>query len=284
MKVHILPVKKMVYKNKKLYGINSIDSDKLDENSEFLIASITKLFTAVGLLILQEEKKLNINDTFKKYLDIKELEKVKIIDTMNHVAGFISMSDSFPSELSYTGKKFKNPTEICNRLRGEKIIKHKKGEYLYSPLAYIYLGALIEKVTGMEYTNYITEKILKPLKLNHTGFTDTNISLYNNFYSSGSKKINKFIESERSLASSSGGLKSSIGDLIKFKNFYKLLSEETLKNIPESLKTYFIKDKDSDFFIKMAGMIEGGHSFLKIKYDKNWDNKDFHIVLTTIMY
>ena len=282
MKIHTLPVKKMVYNNKKLYGINSIDSDKLDENSEFLIASITKLFTAVGLLILQEEKKLNINDTFKKYLDIKELDKVKIIDTMNHVAGFIVMTDAFPPapELSYTGKKFKNPTEICNRLRGEKIIKHKKGEFLYSPLAYIYLGALIEKVTGMEYTNYITEKILKPLKLNHTGFTDTNISLYN----SGNKKINKFIESERSLASSSGGLKSSVGDLIKFKNFYKLLSEETLKNIPESLKTYYIKDKDNDFYIKMTGDIEGGHSFLKIKYDKNWDNKDFHIVLTTIMY
>ena len=58
MKIHTLPVKKMAYNNKKLYSINTIDSDKLDENSEFLIGSITKLFTAVGLLILQEEKNI----------------------------------------------------------------------------------------------------------------------------------------------------------------------------------------------------------------------------------
>ena len=64
-----IKIKKMEYKNKKLYGINTIDDDELSDTSEFLIASITKLFTIISLLLLQQNKKLDIHDNIGKYLN-----------------------------------------------------------------------------------------------------------------------------------------------------------------------------------------------------------------------
>lgn len=59
---------------------NNIDNEKLNEKSDFLLASITKIFTIIALLIIQLQKLININDKCKKYIDNNELENVKIID------------------------------------------------------------------------------------------------------------------------------------------------------------------------------------------------------------
>jgi len=60
MKINKLKMKRIVYREKKCYAINNMDTEKLDENSEFYIGSVTKLFTAISLLILHQEKKINI--------------------------------------------------------------------------------------------------------------------------------------------------------------------------------------------------------------------------------
>ena len=80
-------IKIIEYKNKNLNILNTIDKEQLNEYSEFLIGSITKVFTAISLLLLHQNKQININNTFEKYLDNKELAKVKIIDVINHVSG-----------------------------------------------------------------------------------------------------------------------------------------------------------------------------------------------------
>jgi CubicO group peptidase (beta-lactamase class C family) len=279
MKVYEIKRKEIKYEEKKLYALNNIDNEKLDENSEFLIASITKLFTAIALLTLHQEKKLNINDTFKEYLDNKELEKVKIIDVMNHISGIKCMPDLLNDRKLRRNKKYNNTTEVYNDFKDEKLIKHKKGDYSYSNLGYIFLGALIEKVTNTDYIDYITLKILKPLKMNNTGFGKINITPYN----SKGKKLTKNFYNERTFAGSAGGLKSTAGDFIKFKNFYKLLTPETLKSLPETLKFYYNKDEDKLFNITANGSIEGGASYLKIKYDNNWKCKDVFLYFLTVI-
>lgn len=268
-------MKRIVYREKKCYAINNIDTEKLDENSEFYIGSVTKLFTAISLLILHQEKKININDTFKKYLDNKELQKVKIIDVMNHKSGIKFMPD-----INIFRKKYNNATEVYEEFKNEKLIEHKKGVPFYSNLGYIFLGALIEKVTKVNYIDYITLKIINPLKMKHTGMGDTNIISY----SSKDKKLSKLDDNEKTFASSAGGLKSSLSDLIKFTDFHKLLSEETLKLIPKTMEWNYRKhEKDSNvFYIGMGGGINGGRAYVEYEYDNNWKCKIIEIKLITI--
>ena len=275
MKVHEIKIKRMYYKNSKLYALNNIDKEKLNENSEFLIGSITKVFTAILLLILHQEKKININKTFKKYLDNKELENVKIINVMNHISGFKEIQDGY----DYKGieKKYNNSTEVYNDFKNEKLIKHKKGIFKYSNIGYIFLGALIESVTNMTYEEAVHKKILEPLKMNHTGFDKTNITLYTN----NNCKLTNIQNNERMFCGSAGGFKTSISNLIKFKNIPKLLNKQTLK----LLQIIYILKKNKDkktYNINHIDGILGGSANLNIIYDTNWKFKDINITVSAI--
>ena len=275
MKINELKIKKVLYKNNKLYTFNNIDKEKLDKDSEFLIASITKLFTTISLLILHQEKKLNINDTFKKYLDHKELANVKIIDVMNHKSGLKNINDGH-DYIKGTKERYNNCIEYYNSYKKEKLIKHKKGIFNYSNLGYMLLGTLIETITDITYKEFVNNNILKPLKMNNTGFGKTNTTLYN----FNMKKLTKFQNNERYNFSSAGGLKSSINDLIKFKNFHKLLEHKSLLLFQ---KTYFFNYNkiDNIYKIQHGGGINGTNSNFMITYDNKWKVKEIKIQFTT---
>ena len=177
MIVHQLKIKKIKYKNNKLYAFNNIDKDKLDKNSHFLLGSITKIFTAIGLLILEQEKKININHTFKKYINHKELANVKIIDVINHTSGIKREYDS-RYDIKGAKKRYNNCIKFFNSFKKEKLIKHKKGIRNYSNIGYILLGVLIETVTNLTYKEFINENILKPLKMKESGFDIDKINTF----------------------------------------------------------------------------------------------------------
>jgi len=265
MKQCELKFKKVLYKKKNLYVFNNIDKEKLDEHSDFLIASITKVFTIISLLILHQEKQININDTFKKYLDHKELENIKIIDVMNHISGMKNMPE-----------KYNNSIENYNNIKKEKLIKHKKNTYNYSNLGYMLLGVLIETITSTMYKEYIYERILKPLKMIDSGFSKTNIT----HYTFNMKKLTNKQHNERFNSISDCGLKSSISDLIKFKRFYKLLNKKTLVLL-KKINIFSYNNVDKTYIISFYGNMEGIKSKLIIQYDTKWNYKDIEIEFIT---
>ena len=175
-----------------------IDKEGHNEYSEFPIGSITKVFTMISLLLLHQNKQININNTFADYLDNKELAKVKIIDVINHVSGIKNIYDNYIYGSSK--KKYKCATEVYNYYSKEKLRTQQIGVMNYSNVGYIILGALIEKITNEKYTDFVKSNILKPLKMENTGDEDTNITLYDY----NSKILNKYQKYERTFASSAG--------------------------------------------------------------------------------
>ena len=278
MKIHEIKLKRVEYIKNKLYTINNNDKDILDENSELLIGSITKVFSVILLLLLHQKKVININSTFKKYLDNKQLINVKIIDVINHKAGIHNMSKNvkFDRDNEKNNKIYYNSTDFYNDLKKEKLVTLKKGIYSYSNLGYQILGALIESVTNMTYEEALTKFLLKPLRMNHTGFGKTKIILYTYL----NKKLTKNQNNERFFAGSAGGLKSSISDLIKFSKFTKLLNKQTLKLLPKII--FEEQWHASAHEIMHTGSIPGGTASIKINYDSNWKVKDIHFRLSTI--
>jgi len=269
-------IKMVEYENKIAYEFNNIDKEKLTEESEFPIASISKIFIIVSLLILQERWELNINNKIGKYLDYEEINNLRIIDIINHKSGLKTWYykvKNFISKIKYNCaidvyKKYNK-----NNFIDEDLI----GKFSYSNIGYIILGVLIEKITDAPYYEFIKENILIPLKMNNTGIEDCNISLYNTY----GKKLNKNQIYARTFASSAGQFKSCIKDLIKFSQFPKLLKKHSLELLKDM---YICKNKIIKISLHHNGGITGAKSEYKIDYDKHWKVKDIYIKLRTIAF
>jgi CubicO group peptidase (beta-lactamase class C family) len=264
------------YENKVAYEFNNIDKEKLTEESEFPIASISKIFIIISILLLQERWELNINNKIGKYLDYKEINNLKIIDIMNHRSGLKKWYNKVKNFISKI--KFYCATDVFEKYNKNSCIDEEIiGKFSYSNIGYIILGMLIEKITGGPYYEFIKENILEPLKMNNTGIEDCNITLYN----INRKKLNKNQIYARTCASSAGQFKSCLKDLIKFSQFPKLLKKHSLEQLKDM---YICKNKIIEISINHNGGITGSKSEYKVDYDKRWKVKDIYIKLRTIAF
>jgi CubicO group peptidase (beta-lactamase class C family) len=275
--VLIKKIKIVEYVNKKTYMVNTIDNEKLDKFSEFPIGSLTKLFTLLSILLLHQNKQLNIYDNIGKYIKNNHIKNLKIIDIVNHKSGIKRAWSNYKWNSTIINNKYESATQVYDDWVDDNIIDEKlKGIYSYSNIGYVILGYLIEVVTGVPYFEYIKNNILIPLKMNNTDIDDCNITLYNE----KAKKLNKNEKNKRFVEFAAGNLKSCINDLIKFSKFIKLLDKNTIKILKET----YINKKNDEQIIKIThnGLIFGSASKLKIYYDDKWNIKDIFISFETI--
>ena len=268
---------KMVeFVDKKIYVLNNMDNEKLDDLSEFPIGSITKVFTIISLLILNQNKQIDINNKIGKYIDNDHIKNLKIIDIINHKSGL----KNYWNNATYGSSKikYKSATEIYNKWNDNNLIDTKtKGTQVYSNMGFHILGVLIEKISNMTYSDFVKNNILIPLNMTSTGIEDCNITLYDHKL----KKLNKYQKWERSFASSAGELKSCIADLIKFSKFPSLLNKNSL-NLLSTIYIYRKNDSSDEIIISHGGGISGGQSEFQITYNNNWKIKDIHITMHTV--
>jgi CubicO group peptidase (beta-lactamase class C family) len=146
-----------------------------DKDSKFMIASVTKQFTAYSILLLQEENKLDINDSISKYvklptnspIDAQEWKDTTIKHLLTHSASIIRDVPSTPnmstSDYNLLG------TVVFNVLNSKNIYLKKKNGFYYSNLGYLLLAQVIEKVSKSYYGTFLKKHILTPLKMFNTG-------------------------------------------------------------------------------------------------------------------
>ena len=177
--VLIKKIKMIEYVKKKTYMLNTIDNEKLDKLSTFPIASLTKLFTLTSILLLHQNKQLNIYDNIGKYIDNSHIKNLKIIDIINHKSGLKRNWPTYKwniNKINNINNIYKSATEVYTKWNDNDLIDNKlKGIYSYSNMGYQILGYLIEVVTGAPYFEYIKNNILIPLKMNNTGIDECNI-------------------------------------------------------------------------------------------------------------
>jgi CubicO group peptidase (beta-lactamase class C family) len=181
---------KLIYA--KGFGFADIEKEqKVEPKSLFRIASVSKLITAVGIMKLHEEGKIDLNskvfgpegilnDTaFLHYTD-KRIEDITVTDLLDHTAGWNQREgDPVFNSLFIARKLGINPPAKLKdiiRYQLQEKLTHKPGTtYNYSNFGYTLLGLIIEKVTNMGYEDYINFAILHPL-----GIYDMHIG--NSFY------------------------------------------------------------------------------------------------------
>jgi CubicO group peptidase (beta-lactamase class C family) len=138
--------------------------------TKFRLGSITKQFTAMAILILQERGKLKVEDPIGKYLDDapKAWEGVTIHHLLTHTGGVPSYTDDPAFR-----KKMMMPETVksmISRFR-DKPLDFKPGEkFHYSNSGYFLLGAIVEKLSGKSYEAFLKEAIFEPLGMKDTGY------------------------------------------------------------------------------------------------------------------
>lgn len=273
-RVFLKKFKMVEYIDNKIYGINNIDCEKLSASSEFPIGSVTKLIIIISLLILHQQNKINIHDNIGLYIENDHIGSLIILDIINHTSGLKNM---WPGVIFGDNTiKYNSATEIYERWNSNDLIDdNMKGLFQYSNIGYHLLGVIIEKVSGMIYSDFVKKHISIPLRMTNTGSDDTNITLYNG----QSKKLSNTEKLERSFASSSGELKSCIKDLIEFSKFTTLLDNQTLNLLRE---TWVYSERGDIVRIYHNGSITGGQSDLQIFYDTAYTFRGIQISLKTI--
>ncbi len=154
------------------YGVKSETNGKpVDEFTDFAIASNSKAFTTVALAILEQEGKLKWTDRvidhipeFRMY-DPYVTENFNIVDLLTHRSGLgLGMGDLmiFPDGTDFTME------DILKNFQYFKPVSAFRTRFDYDNLLYLVAGELIERVSGMTWEQFVTEKIFKPLEMDHT--------------------------------------------------------------------------------------------------------------------
>ncbi len=203
----------------KAYGKADYDKDIANTcDTKFRIASLTKTFTAMAVLQLEQKGLLSVKDSLKKFLpDYPRGNEITLDMLLNHRSGIVdhtTLGDfntrrrTEPCPLEETIKTFKNlPLEFPPGTKFE-----------YSNSNYILLGFIIEKVTQKPYAEIIKDQILEPLGMVNSGFEYYQRQIEN--MAAGHKlKGNNIVPAENRImqnAHASGAIYSTVGDLFKW--------------------------------------------------------------------
>ncbi len=162
-------------------GFGYRDLDKglpANEGTVYGIGSVTKSFTALAIMQLREEGKLELTDPVSKYLSINlkvRGEDVTIHHLLTHTSGIPALGYAEALIDGYLGitdswLPTADPNDVIDFMRGatEWSVAKPGERFYYLNEGYVLLGKVIERVSNVKYADYIRSKILKPLKMRRT--------------------------------------------------------------------------------------------------------------------
>jgi D-alanyl-D-alanine carboxypeptidase len=227
-----LPGEKTVEKS---YGLANVEYKiPVRADSIFQIGSITKTFTAIGILLLEQEGKLSVHDRLTKYFpQYQGWHDITLKHLLQHTSGIRDVTATEPFKGSQ-GKDW-TPREVIGAIAKEPLDFEPGQKAAYSNTGSIILGLVIEKVTGISYGAFLLERIVKPL-----GMTNTALGSNRGLISgrvSGYAFRGELSNAEYAsvvLPYASGGIMSTPSDLIKMAKVFKgeaLLSKKSVSEM-----------------------------------------------------
>ncbi|NRS89550.1 CubicO group peptidase (beta-lactamase class C family) [Flavobacterium sp. 7E] len=229
------------------YGVKSIDTkEKVDANTLFGIASNSKAFTSAALAILVDEGKINWDDKVVKYLpDFKMYndyvtQEFTIRDLLTHRSGLgLGAGDLmiWPDGSNFTAQ------DIITNLQYLKPVSGFRTKYDYDNLLYIVAGEVIHVVSGKNWADFIEDRIMKPLEMNHSAASfirlkDTTNIIAPHVPIDGKLKVIKRYENQ--LFDAAAGIYSSVNDLSK----WAIMQMNNGKYGPENKQLFSQKEHD----------------------------------------
>lgn len=151
--------------------------EALTVNSQFRIGSVTKQFAAVAIMQLAEQGKLALGDEIQKYVDFPKKEKpITIEHLLTHTSGIPSFTDLPLYQPEAYAKDIDLPAIIA--LFADLPLEFEPGtKWNYSNSGYLLLTAIIERASGLSWTEYANEHLFKPAGMEHSSAAITGAAL-----------------------------------------------------------------------------------------------------------
>lgn len=220
------------------YGMANIELEiPAEPENVFRIGSITKQFTAAGIMLLMEEGQLSLEDKLSKFMpDFPRADEVTIRHLLTHTSGIHS----------YTGKRDWQQGGMRRDMSSGQMIAYIKedpydfdpgAKYMYNNSAYYMLGIIIEKLSGQSLADFYKQRLFDKVGMPNTSYEDSRQIVLNRAagYAPVQDKPGAFTNASyisMTQPGAAGGLISTVTDLARWS--HSLFNGKVVK--PESFR------------------------------------------------
>jgi CubicO group peptidase (beta-lactamase class C family) len=307
------------------FGVKEINKeDKVDENTQFAIASNTKAFTSHALGLLVQEGKISWDDPVIKHLPDFQLydpvvtRKIKIRDLLCHRSGL----GTWAGDWVWWGSTYTRE-EMMYKIRFIKPDSDFRTTYHYNNLMFLVAGEIIPNVTGKSWENFLKERIFLPLEMNLTSTSINDVDMKGNIAMPHSIRENKVVKVPYvnvDISGPAGAINSCTSDMVQWLrlqlangiyNGTRLINSEIISEtrkphilVPVSSETkeinpyshfgayglgWFLLDYRGNLLINHTGGLDGMYSYLGVLPEKNigvviLTNLDSHNLMRALAY
>ncbi|NQY67326.1 MAG: beta-lactamase family protein, partial [Flavobacteriales bacterium] len=275
-------------------GFESFESIKrMTTQSSFRLNTLALQFTAMGIMILKESRKLSYSDKVKKHIPEFPYNDITILNLLQQTSGMPDYMDLIPEEIP-------DETVLFNKDVLNLLVSHtpdllfEPGEYwAFCATGYVILAVIIERASGRTYTEFMTSKIFEPLEMNHTYVAngDPKQGIPNRVYGYDKDKMPTDWDITNGIVGD-GGIYSSVEDLFRWdKALYTedIVSKSTIKEAytPYELNGFGDSTEDYGFGVDLRNRhgnhhidAEGNRLGFYNYFSRNLKNKSSIIILT----
>jgi CubicO group peptidase (beta-lactamase class C family) len=220
------------------YGVADLHSSrKIDAHTSFRLASCTKQFTAMAIMLLVHDGKLHyddrLTDIFPEFPDYGKA--ITIRNLLNHTSGLQDYEDLMPSpDPALPVEKIQiqdaGVLDLLKRQSSTKFIPGSKWAYCNS--GYVLLGLIVQKASGEGFTDFLHDRIFQPLNMSNTIAYVLDVPNRAFGHSLEGKSWMQTDQSPTSATLGDGGVYSSLEDLTKWDQALRrntLLSEQEMQ-------------------------------------------------------
>lgn len=229
------------------FGLADIAQNRsIDENTIFHWASITKTFTGIAIMQLRDRGLLSLDDPLIDYLpELKaahnqfgEMRNITIRHAMSHSTGFRNPTWPWGGDKSWHPHEPTTWDQLVAMMPYTEILFEPGSRYSYSNPAIIFLGRIIEQLTGDDYEVYAEKNILRPLGMSMSYYDHTPYHLLkhrsNNYTVINGEPQANGLNFDTGITVSNGGLNAPLTDMVKYIAF--LLGDEENETYETILK------------------------------------------------
>ena len=218
------------------FGKARIDSpEPVDGETSYNWASITKTMTAIAILQLRDRGMLSLDDSAVRYVpELRQvhdafgsIDDITIRDLLTHSAGF--RNPTWPWDCDDSANCDWQPFEptqwaqVAAMLPYTHVAFRPRSRWSYSNLGYVFLGQIIQRLSGDDFEIYIHKNILMPLGMTASYFDRSPYFLESHVSASylraGDKLTAQPFNFDTGITTSNSGLKAPINDMVKYLHF-----------------------------------------------------------------
>jgi CubicO group peptidase (beta-lactamase class C family) len=249
------------------YGVRKLGTqDNIDAETNFRLASVTKQFTAMAIMLLVKDAKLRyderLTEIFPEFPDYGK--NITVRNLLNHTGGLLDYEELMDREEKTNGPRWSAGQQVQDDEVLALLEKQTQGNFApgtswqYSNSGYVVLGMVVAKVSGMPYGDFLQKRIFDPVGMKHSVVYQTGKNEVRRRAFGCSKVDGKLLETDQSSTSATlgdGGVYSNLRDMA--------LWDEALE------KHTLLDEKDMAAALTPAKLADGSETHWPARSDGN---------------